>query len=766
VTRPRSPAIVGIGCSTRDCTTDAPAKEIEDFLSRFGIRGPVRIGLGEPERLAHQRFAAAHGPVQWTAGGTIPNTLCAAAGARDERDLAIGTITWRGPAEYGDSVLADVSLAHMRDWGICVQPMYRRGFVREAYCLVDPVTREGRQVSIFERAAHIVGDPDCATADLIVMSVFDFLNADAGLLEHVRRCGQLALLIADWRPVTGIDSLRDRLQRVANLRFMLGHRRDFLEAGFCDALAQGFSPFLADVECVGTNGPQPVVWKGAGTLSASALPVEPVSGIAGNTLGAGDGYAGAFLASRLAGFSSTEAHGLASQQARGVMAHRLSHVPRSENLNRVFPSHVARQSAATTEGAFARRLHDSPGLVVTCCGQTGIDQIAAQAAQDFGIPCFAIMPEGRRTECRELGVGGPDRLDGVTVLELATPSYRFCTWANVFASDGTILLDFAGSEGSEETRRAAQWLARPVLELRRDAGPAVADVVRTWIDRFGVRVVNCAGTRMSLLDDDERSAAARILGRALVAAAAAIGRRDCGVDRAPPVSMQDAADPRTPMVLAAPNTAVSRNLIRTFLVETALLDTSEPVTATPAQLLWRLPSLGVEVVFARARDLPMALKRGWVDYAIFGDDIWLDDGQAATPLFPLGVDACGLVEVAGHQTLSDDPHRDRSYASAWPNLADSVLRRDGVLESPSVTPIGGCLEAWLSLGRIDSGLDTYRTGQTVSAHGLRITRRLGTVHSWLYRRAGAESLVHPLIIRFAEWLHGPIALPARRGHVE
>src|SRR5262249_12627909 len=155
-----------------------------------------------------------------------------------------------------------------------------------------------------------------------------------------------------------------------------------------------------------------------------------------------------------------------------------SYEPRTRDLNRVLPRHIARQSASETEGTFFSRLRASPGLVVTSCGQTGIDQIAAQAARSLGITCFAIMPERRRTESSELGIGGPDCLDGVTVLELATPSYRFCTWANVYASDGTILVDCAGSEGSAETRTAAAWFGRPLLELQHLAAGDAAAAVR------------------------------------------------------------------------------------------------------------------------------------------------------------------------------------------------------------------------------------------------------------------------------------------------
>ena len=744
----RGRSIVGVGCSTRDRIVVAASSNVPP-------QQRVAIGIPEPERFANIHLAASLGYHDWTPGGTVPNTLCAAAMTREVHQLSLAPIVWYGPAEYGDSVLSDVGLTHMREWGIDVLPVYQPGFVREAYCIIDSSTRNVSRISIYEQESQIISQSDWMPCDMLLLTVGDFARADAALLNYVQSCRQLALLMADWRPTLASPSLLDCIERIDNLAFIVGQQRDYIELGLCDAQTRRFHPSIATVECVGTNGSEPVVWKASDTKSGELLSLPPLPEYAGNVLGAGDGYAGAFLACRIAGGSSIDAHALAWSHAQNVMREPTSYVPRCADLNRIFPPQVARRSASTTEADFARRIRKSPGLVVTSCGQTGIDQLASQIAHRLGITCFALMPEGRRTECSELGIGGPDQLAGINTLQLATRSYRFSTWANVFASDGTLLLDHARSEGSEETRRAAAWFRRPLLELQEVAVESVAASVKGWVERYGLRVINCAGTRMSLLDDAARSNASEKLRRALLSAAAAIARRDSGIRMLPSwLRHSEGIDAWPGLVIAAPNNAVSRHLLRSFLIDESMLDIEEAESVPAGKLTWWVPSSTLKIVFARARDLPMALRWGWVDYAVFGQDIWLDDAEAIEPLFPLGVEACCLVEVVRDGRAPRSPRESIACGSAWPNLARSLLGRDEPQPTIKVVPITGCAEAWLRHGNIDSAIDTYQTGNAVRENGLHVARRFQTVHLWMHRKANSPARLHPLIPAFARWLDG------------
>ena len=747
----RHRSIVGIGYTTRDAIIVAPREAIATFLQGLSSANPVSFGISSADRRTLHRFAGAHGGLHWTPGGTIPNTLCAAASARDQHGLSLA-IAWGGCAEHADALLSDVGLAHMREWGIAVYPTYKPGFVREAYCVVESGTGDVAHVAIYEDGVTIVRHDDWPLCDVLILTAADLMQADANLLDYASSCRQIALLFADWRGEPGSHALTERIGRLGNVAYLIGQQRDYAAAGLGDAHTREFGAQLASVECLATNGANPVAWKAAGSATNGFFAVDGSPEGRGNVLGAGDAYAGTFLACRIDGRGAADAHAAAAAHARRVMQSPVSYKVRGEDLNEVFPSVVERRSHNVTEGAFARRLHMSPGLVVTSCGQSGIDQLAGQAARTLGITCFAIMPEGRRTENRELALGGPDRLDDVEVLELATPSYRYCTWANVFASDGTLLTDYAGSEGSEETRRAAAWLGRPVLELQQVPLADVGARVAKWIDRHGVRVVNCAGTRMSLLGDAARADAARMLTRALLAAAAAVARRDCGL-RDPLATSTDEPAARWPaVVIGVPNSATMRNVLRAFCSDAGLLSPEDSTSIGTTELSWHLPSLPVQILFTRSRDLPMALRRGWVDYAVFGEDVRLEDGAEIEPLFPIGVDACCMVEVVASEPGGSRPPR-RIVASAWPNLARQLVDGGDAATAPEIVPVGGCVEAWLRAGLVDSAVDTYQTGRAVADNRLHVATRFRTVHAWSHRRAGAAAAVHPMMSALARWLH-------------
>ncbi|HEX2059503.1 MAG TPA: carbohydrate kinase family protein, partial [Thermoanaerobaculia bacterium] len=373
--------IAGIGCTTRDNIITASSADLDAFLRTQRPAHPVQFALTDEERDAYRRFGAKHGQHAWTPGGTVSNTLCAAAAVRIEQRLPLGTVAWRGPAEYDDSIVSDVGLAHMRAWGIDLQPDYRTGFAREAYCLVDDASGEVHRIAIYERNARIAGQPHWTPCALLIMTLHDLLNGDAALFDYVARCRDLALLVADWRGAP----LRTHLGAFANLRYVIGQRRDFVELELCDGDAREFDAGVEHVECVGTDGPRPIVWKGAGTRTAVQWELDATDA-ASHLLGAGDGYAGAFLASRAAGLDAPEAHAIALARARRVMRSATSHAPRGEDLNEIFPPHIDRRSASGSEASFATRLHASPGLVVTSCGQTGIDQLAIQTARGVFAP--------------------------------------------------------------------------------------------------------------------------------------------------------------------------------------------------------------------------------------------------------------------------------------------------------------------------------------------------------------------------------------------
>ena len=84
------------------------------------------------------------------------------------------------------------------------------------------------------------------------------------------------------------------------------------------------------------------------------------------------------------------------------------------------------------------------GLAVVSCGNSGIDAIGLSVASRLGLSTFCHMPKGWRNEDTEAG-RELLKVRGARYRELPTESYRYCTWANVYLSDLTLVIDPARS---------------------------------------------------------------------------------------------------------------------------------------------------------------------------------------------------------------------------------------------------------------------------------------------------------------------------------
>jgi hypothetical protein len=128
-------------------------------------------------------------------------------------------------------------------------------------------------------------------------------------------------------------------------------------------------------------------------------------------------------------------------------------------------------------------------------GQTGADRAACDCAMALGIPLSGWCPRGRRAEDGVI----PERYH---LRETGGAEYAVRTRLNVFEADATVLfVRGAPTGGSRHTAEAARDLGRPLLHLdldhvEHDAETAAA-VLRAWLVRHHVRVLNVAGSRES-----------------------------------------------------------------------------------------------------------------------------------------------------------------------------------------------------------------------------------------------------------------------------
>lgn len=130
-----------------------------------------------------------------------------------------------------------------------------------------------------------------------------------------------------------------------------------------------------------------------------------------------------------------------------------------------------------------------PQRIVTG-GQTGVDRGALDAAIELQIPCGGWCPRGRLAEDGVI----PDRYP---LQETSSPRYAVRTRQNVIDSTATLILCRGPLEGGTAlTFRLAERFDRPrlVIDLTEETD---LELVRQWIDRHDVRVLNVAGPRES-----------------------------------------------------------------------------------------------------------------------------------------------------------------------------------------------------------------------------------------------------------------------------
>jgi hypothetical protein len=124
-------------------------------------------------------------------------------------------------------------------------------------------------------------------------------------------------------------------------------------------------------------------------------------------------------------------------------------------------------------------------------GQTGADRAALDVAIELGITHGGGIPKGRKTEAGML----PAKYD---LKEMPTASYPKRTEQNVIDSDGTLIITHGElSGGSDYTRQMAEKHGKPWIHIdaSRTSIDAAVQLVRVWINRNQVKVLNVAGLR-------------------------------------------------------------------------------------------------------------------------------------------------------------------------------------------------------------------------------------------------------------------------------
>jgi hypothetical protein len=126
-------------------------------------------------------------------------------------------------------------------------------------------------------------------------------------------------------------------------------------------------------------------------------------------------------------------------------------------------------------------------------GQTGADKAALDFAVKHNIPHGGWLPQGRKTENGTL----PKRYH---LQEMPTDHYSKRTEQNVLDSDGTLIVSHGPlTGGSALTRALAKQHRKPWIhvDLEKTPCPEAARLIRKWIGRHNINVMNVAGPRAS-----------------------------------------------------------------------------------------------------------------------------------------------------------------------------------------------------------------------------------------------------------------------------
>jgi len=126
-------------------------------------------------------------------------------------------------------------------------------------------------------------------------------------------------------------------------------------------------------------------------------------------------------------------------------------------------------------------------------GQTGADRAALDFAIKHGIPHSGWIPKGRKTEDGTL----PEKY---LLQEMPTGSYSRRTEKNVLDSDGSLILSHGLLiGGSALTTGFAEHHGKPYIhiDLEMTSCPEAARMIREWVGRYSITVLNVAGARAS-----------------------------------------------------------------------------------------------------------------------------------------------------------------------------------------------------------------------------------------------------------------------------
>ncbi len=148
-------------------------------------------------------------------------------------------------------------------------------------------------------------------------------------------------------------------------------------------------------------------------------------------------------------------------------------------------------------------------------------------------------------------------------------------------------------------------------------------------------------------------------------------------------------------------------------------DAGMPLDPDGRRLRLALPEHDLEILFARAEDIPIWVDDRAVDAGIAGSNQVVETGVQVETLLALGFGACrlALAAPAGSGVDSADDLEGRRIATSYPHTVAARLSARGI--EATCIPISGAVELAPALGAAEAIADLVSTGETLRQNGLR-----------------------------------------------
>lgn len=149
------------------------------------------------------------------------------------------------------------------------------------------------------------------------------------------------------------------------------------------------------------------------------------------------------------------------------------------------------------------------------------------------------------------------------------------------------------------------------------------------------------------------------------------------------------------------------------------------IDRTERQLFARTRDPNLEVIFARAQDIPSLVEKGAADLGITGYDLVVESGANVTELLNLGFGVAKMV-IATSRTSRVRRLKDikpgMKVATEFPNIASKFFSEKKI--NAEISKISGSAEITPLVGISDIIVDLVSTGTTMKVHGLRVIAEL------------------------------------------